>query len=150
MNKRFYISFVIAFVLALFIVGIAIAYSTTKTGTLDNRTWTATLGIKDKTSSSWTAYAEARMNPEPRDTKVVGWYWWTRREWCGGTIVYQRQHDGYQDTTPPITYAYQQKSDSYHTTCSDHYLSSFARFDFKSGGQSTSPQFEHKERRSVE
>ncbi len=139
----------LACVLTLIAVGIVLAGSKTKTGTIDGRSWTARLGIGPKNPYDWKATAYAHMNPGPRSPMVVGWYWWTTREYCGSTIVYQRLHGGAMDTSPPYDTMSAYYIDVYHTSCSNHYLSSYARFDFKSGSQTAMPQFEYKERRNI-
>lgn len=138
-------SVLLLLVLIIFIFsGVASANgSTTKYGTVGGVRYIAKVGTSSVTWGGWNGYTEAST---ASSVDVVGWYWNTRREYCGGVIYFQKTYLGYQDTTYPYTYAHVDTPYfPYNVTCLpgvQHKISSLAKFDFKYAGDSESPILE--------
>jgi hypothetical protein len=129
-TSRLLISFLVFLLFAIGIFEIALARETVDTGNVAGVKYTARVGVKDVIPLKWTSYARAETKSSLTNPGNVGWYWWQSRELCGSTVLYYSDHGGAIDTTHPYTLKYSSYDALYHVTCSNHQLSSFAKFDF--------------------
>jgi hypothetical protein len=139
------IVFLIIILLAATLFGTALAGGKVTNGIVSGVPYQGEVGVKDVVPLAWTGYAKAETGGPLSNPGNVGWYWWTTREYCNGTVVYQTGHGGAIDTTSPFSYKYAEYMDLYHASCGNHLLASYAKFDFAHNQVYKSPIIEHKE-----